>query len=367
MNNILRQLPTNPGQLAIEAGYYNPYENHETKLSMEYVHAFEDFQIISVSNIQNNVNTRTFQSRKSGYSRQNLQDVESSIAAEGLKDPIFVKFMHFCETTGEPIYRVVSGHHRHMAHINLKLKSIPCFVISFNDQSQKLDFEQAENRDKAPRKAHTQEDAVLYLTRKNDIGAFNKFGTSWEKKGGRYKEVMRLLSVFYTHMNGARKGRIFKEFLKHINHNSSFYDYSSIDVLKQVEGSGFTTNKAVGESTKTNKQGEDEVISFAIFGRAQNLRTSLSELMIKIQKKTIEINSESQYKIHCFITIDNPTPATIKSRRENFMKEDLKAWNSIFKTLEFPVIENVTFLKQIKNKEAEHLEYLFKDGEFTVK
>ena len=367
MNNNLRQLPTNPSQLAIEEGYYNPYENQETKLSMEYVHAFEDFGRIPVNNIQNNVNTRTFQSRKSGYCRQNLQDIEASISAEGLKDPIFVKFMHFCPQTNNPIYRVVSGHHRHMAHINLKISHIPCFVISFKDENQKLDFEQAENRDKSPRKAHTQEDAILYLTRKNDIGAFNNFGSSWDKKGGRYKEVMRLLSVFYTHMNGARKGNIWKKFLKHINHNSALYDYSSNDVVKEVEAAGFTTSRTIGETIKIEKEDKKELITFGVSGRAQNLRTSLSELMINIQKQSIEIDTNIQYSIHCYVTIQNPNPGTIKSRREAVMNEDLKAWNEVFKKLKFPLIKNVTFLKQIKNKESKHINYVYKDGKFTLK
>ena len=86
--------------------------------------------------------------------------------------------------------------------------------------------------------------------------------------------------------------------------------------------------------------------------------------MIKIQKNIIEINDDVKYKIHCYVTIDSPTPSTIKSRRETFLNEDLKAWNGVFKKLQFPIIEHVTFLKQIKNKESENIDYLFNGKEF---
>lgn len=380
MNIInMKKIKIDPIKKAIDAGYYNPYKHMNTKLSMNYVENLSDFESILIDNIQNDPDTREHQCRKDGYVTQNLQNIKNSIAAEGLKHPIFVKFIHENEK-GIDIYRVVSGHHRYWAHRELKLKHIPCFVVTFSSVEQKLDFEQAENRDISPRTAHCMKDAIIYLKAKNDIGAFNEFGTSWEKGGGRYKEVMRLLDMFYSHMNSAKKGKIFKEFSRQVGHNSKIYDYDSKERIKEIERYGFNDLKPrtkVGEVSKkeiatakvldkkTNKTTVKKIerLIIPINARSQNLRTSLSELMIKIANNDLEYSNSDT--IHCFITIDNPNPTTIKKKREKVIDEQIIIWNSIFYKLNFPLVEKVTFLKAVKATEKEHIEYKLNKDNFN--
>jgi len=112
-----------------------------------------------------------------------------------------------------------------------------------------------------------------------------------------------------------------------------------------------TFNKKTNKETKVVVKRKGTPIQ----GNPQNLRTGISELMIKIERK--ELSYTSADYIHLFVEILNPNPTTIGDARNKVIENTAYPFNNILRRLNFPLIEKITFFKSIKGIDKDHIDY----------
>ena len=196
---------------------YSPRTNEEGA-------TFSKCMDIPVSKIQ--TRHKTNQTRRTAEVAGHLADLKEHIGIHGLRKPIVVSI----DSNGNVF--VESGHHRFATFKDLKRKYIPCYVVNFSDEVERLRWLQKENSHE-PALPHKQQDAVKLLEDLKELGHFKDMSDEDTKK-----EAFEWLNEFYPQLVGRKKGKIYESFLRGEG-KLQYIEHTDTSRLSYAEKHGF--------------------------------------------------------------------------------------------------------------------------------
>ena len=263
---------------------------------------FSACQEISISNIV--IRHEDNQSRKRTYIQQHLNDIKSHIASEGLKVPIVV------EKDENGTILLQSGHHRLKACEMLTKEKkfngkIPVYFATFENERARIDFLQRENSH-PPSQPHSIEDAVKYLEALESIGEFNNLTS--------YQETEKAKEYLKQHYNHFTHGKTLNKIIQQWRKGNGKISYRTYN---EQERRSFAIKHEFYQ-----KSGQYDVAKQCFFINAD---------MGNAKKMCAFINSYETVadgnigRIIVFANTKSTTPESIKTAKQNFIKEIKKA------------------------------------------
>jgi len=307
-------------------------------------HFYENIQLDNIEVVPENQ-----QSRRNGAKDKDVSPLAEQILAIGLKNPIVVKPFKNSR------YQLVSGHHRYEAFQKNKKKdnkysSIPCIVVSFENQREESLMRQKANSNHLVGTNHNRQDAAKFL---DDMAKMNEFpfiANKEEKRRKWFSIARELLGECYPHLSTTTRENAIKDWYKnmslgHVQEGKKKEVSEIVERIKTFYGMETTKAGIICPKTKRVFYGSTNGTS------AQNFRKSLGELCFH-DPSTLE-NLECSIMVIYKSKIGLKTkPKDIKDDRETFEKL-VKDFNELFSGLVDVQITDIVYPRQILKKESD--------------